>query len=91
MPPKKPKKKVVPQNVTTVSEDEQSAGEGKELRTRKVPIVKRPWTDEEEETLADMWKSEPHMFDRETKDNRNNELKAETLRSFCEKLNRTGK
>lgn len=54
-------------------------------------IPSRPWTDNEEVILADMWKSETHMFDRTTKDNKNDVMREQTLQSFCEKLDRTGK
>lgn len=90
MPPKKAaakKPKACEPKIKVKTEKKQKKDSGK-----RTPVTKgRPWLDDEEELLADMWRSETHMYDRGTKDNTNQEVRDDTLKSFCEKLGRSGK
>lgn len=89
MGPKKPvgrPKKVVATKNSAKVEKPPVTGTG-----RQTPIAKgKTWTDDNEQQLADLWQSEPHMYDWGEKDSTNQEVCESALRSFCEKLGRTG-
>lgn len=94
MPNKKPvgrpKKVVAPKNSPKVGKAKDKP-KGKPDESMPPILTKgRPWTDSEEKLLADLWQSEPHMFDWGEEDSTNQEVREATLQSFCEKLGRTG-
>lgn len=90
-----PKKKTATGKKTSPKETspKKPAAKAKQAKQASASATTKPqrWTEEDEILLAELWKSEPHLFDRGTRDNGNAEVREETIRGFCESLGRTGK